>query len=349
MGVERKAARRRQNDEKPGPSTADRRGPASLPDLLPAVRYVTVDPEHAGQRLDNFLIRLAKGVPKSHVYRIVRSGEVRINRSRASADQKLAEGDRIRIPPMRTAARPQALPAQSPAGRLALLPIVFEDEHLLVIDKPASMAAHGGSGISFGVIEHLRNARPQQPFLELAHRLDRETSGLLLLGKSRRALLQLHRMMREGEVDKHYLALVAGAWVNDRQHVRLALSRIGGGAGSAKVRVDAQGGAAAHTVFELRERLEGFALLDAELRTGRTHQIRVHLAHLGYPILGDDKYGNFELNRRAARGELGVKFARMFLHAGEVSLRHPIGGEPMRFASPLPPECQQLLGALRRA
>src|SRR6266853_6395450 len=322
MGVERKALGGRASD-KPEPAAAGgpRRagGPAEDPAASAGVRYVTVSPEYAGQRLDNFLIRLSKGVPKSHIYRVVRSGEVRINRGRAAADQRLAAGDQIRIPPMRMAVRANGA---APATAL-MLPVVFEDEHLLVVDKPATMAAHGGSGISYGVIERTRAARPHQPFLELAHRLDRETSGLLLLGKSRRALLQVHSMLRQGQVEKRYLALVSGAWVNDRQHVRLALSK-GAGPGAGKVRVDPEGGAAAHTVFELRERFKAFALLDAELRTGRTHQIRVHLAHVGFPVVGDDKYGDFELNRRVARGEFGAKLTRMFLHAWRVRLAHPV-------------------------
>jgi len=306
------------------------------------VRYVTVGSESAGQRLDNFLIRLSKGVPKSHIYQVVRSGQVRINRGRAAADQRLAVGDEVRIPPMRMATR-AAAPRPAPA---TMLPVVFEDEHLLAVDKPAGVAAHGGSGVSSGAIERIRAARPNQPFIELAHRLDRDTSGLLLLCKSRRALLQLHAALRQGQIDKHYLALVAGRWVNDRQHVKLALSR-GGATAGGKVRVDPLGGSSSHTIFELREKLARFSLVDAELRTGRTHQIRVHLAHLGFPIVGDDKYGDFELNHRAARGEFGARLARMFLHAGRLQLRHPVSGEPMSFTSPLPPECEAFLQALR--
>jgi 23S rRNA pseudouridine955/2504/2580 synthase len=347
MGVERKALRSRSSTAKPGPAAMARpRATAASTDRAApgSVRYVTVDEQHAGQRLDNFLIRLSKGVPKSHIYRIVRSGEVRINRGRAAADQRVLTGDEVRIPPMRTTTRANG----APPGPQAMLPVVFEDEHLMVVDKPAAMAVHGGSGISFGVIERIRAARPHQPFLELAHRLDRDTSGLLLLAKSRRALLQVHAMLRQGQVEKHYLVLVAGQWVNDRQHVRLALSK-GAGLGAAKVRVDPEGGAAAHTVFELRERLKGFALLDAELRTGRTHQIRVHLAHLGFPIVGDDKYGAFELNRRMARGEFGAPLSRMFLHAWRLRLAHPVSGEPIALSSSLASECESLLEALRRA
>jgi len=341
MVAERKAA---PGARRPARAGAANNRPAAHSAAPAGVRYVTVDSEHAGQRLDNFLIRLSKGVPKSHIYQVVRSGQVRINSGRAAADQRLSAGDEIRIPPMRTAS-PGKVPAP---GAAAALPVVFEDEHLLVVDKPAGMAVHGGSGVSFGAIETIRAARPNQPFLELAHRLDRETSGLLMLGKSRRALLRLHAMLRQGEVEKHYLALVAGRWLNDRQHVKLALSRGGEGA-AGKVRVDPQGGAAAHTVFELRERFEQFALLDAELRTGRTHQIRVHLAHIGFPIVGDGCYGNFELNRRIARGELGAPLERMFLHAARLRLPHPVSGEPIGFTSRLAPECETFLGVLRGA
>jgi 23S rRNA pseudouridine955/2504/2580 synthase len=356
MGVERKTLPARAGRQASGPRARPPR--SQRPDAGPAptgagrtasaapaqVRYVKVGSDSAGQRLDNFLIRLSKGVPKSHIYRVVRSGEVRINSGRAAADQRLSVGDEIRIPPMRVSSRAPAVPP----GAAGMLPVIFEDEHLLVVDKPAGMAVHGGSGISFGAIERIRAARPNQPFFELAHRLDRDTSGLLLLGKSRRALLQLHAALREGRVQKRYLVLVAGRWLNDRQHVKVALSRSGAGL-AGKVRVDPEGGSVSHTVFELRERFKQFALLDAELRTGRTHQIRVHLAHLGFPIVGDPKYGDFELNRSVARGALGARLARMFLHAWQVRLLHPVSGEPIAFTSPLAPDCEALLEALRGA
>jgi 23S rRNA pseudouridine955/2504/2580 synthase len=307
------------------------------------VSYVTVGPESAGQRLDNFLLRLAKGVPPSHVYRIVRSGEVRVNRARAAVDRRLAEGDQIRVPPLRLAApKPPPVRAQMP-------PVLFEDEHLLAVDKPAGLAAHGGSGIAHGLIECVRAVRPNQPFLELAHRLDRETSGILLLAKSRRALLGLHEQLREGQVDKRYLALVAGDWVNDRQHVRLPLSKRQLASGERRVSVDEDEGAAAHTVLNLRQRYGEFSLLEAELKTGRTHQIRVHLAHVGFPIVGDDKYGDFELNRRVARGEFGAVLKRMFLHAWAMRFRHPVGGQPIELESALDRECSDFLKALGRA
>ena len=308
------------------------------------VSLITVGDDGAGQRLDNYLIRLAKGVPKSHVYRIVRDGEVRVNRARATVGQRLQPGDLVRIPPLRTAAAPAARPL--PLAELP--PVLFEDEHLLVIDKPAGLAAHGGSGIAFGLIERLRAARPELPFLELAHRLDRETSGVLLLAKSRRALVRLHAQLREGQVDKRYLTLVAGDWVNDRQHVRMPLTKYVTKAGERRVAVD-PAGMPSHTIFALRERLGAFSLLEAQLKSGRTHQIRVHLVHLGFPIAGDDKYGDFALNRRLARGEFGPKFGRMFLHAHSMRLAHPIGGELLEFEARLPADCEELLRALRDA
>jgi len=325
-------------------AAGERRAPATAAAMVapaaPAVRKVVVGEEHSGQRLDNFLMRLAKGVPKSHVYRVVRSGEVRVNGGRSTADYRLAAGDELRIPPMRLPqadVRPAA-PAQMPA-------ILYEDEHLLVLDKPSGVAAHGGSGVAHGIIERVRAARPQQPFLELGHRLDRETSGVLLLAKTRRCLVALHAQMREGRVDKRYYALVIGDWVNDRQHVRLALAKRTLAGGERRVFVDAGEGADAHTIIHLRARLGGFSLLEAELKTGRTHQIRVHLTHLGFPLLGDDKYGDFEINRRAAKGEFGVRLGRMFLHAFRVRLDHPVTGLPLTIESPLAPDCAALLEA----
>ncbi|MBA3253490.1 MAG: RluA family pseudouridine synthase [Pseudomonadota bacterium] len=308
--------------------------------------YRTIGPEAEGQRLDNYLIRIAKGVPKSHVYRIVRAGEVRVNKGRVAVDYRLAAGDQVRIPPMRLAERPPTPLAAIPAA--AMPPILFEDEHLMAVDKPTGLAAHGGSGIAFGLIERVRAARPHQPFLELVHRLDRETSGILLLAKSRRALLGLHEDLREGLVAKRYSALVQGDWVNDRQHVRLALTKYVNRHGERRVSVDAEG-MESHTVFSLIKRYGKFSLLEADLKTGRTHQIRVHLAHLGFPIVGDDKYGDFELNKHIARGTLISnlpRLARMFLHAGAMDFKHPVTSRPMALEAPLPHECTELLKGL---
>ncbi|MBC8118080.1 MAG: RluA family pseudouridine synthase [Burkholderiaceae bacterium] len=308
--------------------------------------YRIIGPDSEGQRLDNYLIRIAKGVPKSHVYRIVRQGEVRVNKGRASADYRLEAGDRVRIPPMRIAE-----PARTPPTAVApalMPPILFEDEHLMAVDKPAGLAAHGGSGIAFGLIERVRAARPNQPFLELVHRLDRETSGILLLAKSRRALLELHGDLREGLVQKRYTTLVKGDWVNDRQHVRLPLVKYVNRHGERRVSVDPEG-MASHTIFSLIKRYHGFSLLEADLKTGRTHQIRVHLAHLGFPIVGDDKYGDFDFNKAVARGAYAPglpHLGRMFLHSGAINFNHPVTRQLMALEAPVPVECSDFLKGL---
>jgi 23S rRNA pseudouridine955/2504/2580 synthase len=308
------------------------------------VAHLVVGEDGVGQRLDNYLLKLVKGVPKSHVYRIVRSGEVRVNGGRAAVDRRLELGDKLRLPPIRVSATPPPLPL--PRGEMP--PILYEDEHLIAVDKPAGLAAHGGSGIAFGLIERVRAARPNQPFLELVHRLDRETSGILLLAKTRRALVGLHDQLREGKVDKRYLALVKGDWINDRQHVNAALTKYVTREGERRVTVD-EDGMPSHTIFNLRERFGRFSLLEAELKTGRTHQIRVHLAHLGFPIVGDDKYGDFELNKQVARGEFGARLPRMFLHAYATRFLHPVGGSPLALVAPLPGDCDKFMRGLARA
>lgn len=289
-----------------------------------------IDENSVGQRIDNYLMRRLKGVPKSHVYRILRSGEVRVNSGRIGPDYRLQAGDLVRIPPVRTAQKAETRVHAGPAFEPVIL---FEDEALLAIDKPSGTAVHGGSGVSFGVIEALRLARPHAKFLELVHRLDRETSGVLLLAKKRAALVELHRQMQAGETEKRYLALVKGLWTARKQVVDLALQKTVAGSGERRVHVNA-GGDHATTIVRLERRVGPYSLLDAELKTGRTHQIRVHLAHLGFPILGDDKYGDFALNKVLARQ--GLK--RMFLHARRLAVRHPLSGEKLAFEAPLPPE-----------
>lgn len=297
------------------------------------VTQAIITPEDEGQRLDNYLLRVCKGVPKSHVYRIIRSGEVRLNGRRVAASDRVRTGDALRIPPIRVARKQEEIAAG--AEIKADLPIVYEDEAMLVVDKPAGLAVHGGSGVSFGVIEALRRQRPQARFLELAHRLDRETSGLLLVGKKRSALTVLHDMFREGGqgrgADKRYLLLVLGRWMDPVRNVRLPLHKYLLESGERRVRV-APDGKPSHTIFRLVARWERFSLLEAELRTGRTHQIRVHCAHLGFPIAGDEKYGDFTLNRTLPKE--GLK--RMFLHAWKMRLPHPASGEVMALEAPLP-------------
>lgn len=307
-----------------------------------SVTFLEVGEDGAGQRIDNYLLKVLKGVPKSHVYRILRSGEVRVNKGRAAADRRLELGDRVRVPPIRVAEPKDE--AKVPARDFA---VVFEDEAMLVIDKPAGVAVHGGSGVDFGVIEQIRRARPQAKFLELAHRLDRETSGLLIIGKKRSALTRLHDLFRDGGIDKRYLALVKGHWRDKLRNVKLPLHKYLTPAGERRVRVDPDG-KEAHSIMRLQERWNTprgpFSLLEVELRTGRTHQIRVHLAHLGFPILGDEKYGDFALNKDLQKS--GLK--RMFLHAAAMRLPHPLSGEKLHFAAPLPAELEKFLEKIGR-
>jgi len=297
-----------------------------------SVTHLQISEEEAGQRLDNFLIRHCKGVPKSHIYRILRSGEVRVNSGRVDATYRLCMDDKVRIPPIRIAERPQNEVDEVAKERVDL-PIIYEDEAMLVIDKPEGIAVHGDSGVSFGVIEALRRQRPQAKFLELAHRLDRETSGVLLVGKKRLALTALHDMFREhgAGADKRYLVLVKGRWMNNTQHVKLPLHKYLTEGGERRVAVNPEG-KASHTIFRLLARWPDMSLLEAQLKTGRTHQIRVHLAHLGFPILGDEKYGDFALNKNLKRD--GLK--RMALHAWRMAFRHPLTAAPLECIAPLP-------------
>lgn len=290
-------------------------------------RAVTVEigEESAAQRIDNFLLRTLKGVPKSHVYRVLRSGEVRVNSGRVGPDYRLRIGDRVRVPPVRVSTSVKAPP------KPAEFPIVHEDAALLVVDKPAGVAVHGGSGVSYGVIESLRAARPQTKFLELAHRLDRDTSGLLIVCKKRSALVELHRQLREGEVEKIYAAIVKGVPGRDAFEISEPLHKYVTGAGERRVSVKA-GGMTALTKVKVAQKGRDFAMLEIRLLTGRTHQIRVHLAHASHPVLGDDKYGDFDLNRSLAKQ--GVK--RLFLHARKLAFEHPIEKQRLRLESPLP-------------
>ena len=305
-------------------------------DVSAAVRILVVDAALEGMRLDNWLLRNLKGVPKSHVYRIIRSGEVRLNGGRTQAGARVQAGDKVRIPPLRTASAPQTF---VPTG--APLPLVHEDAALLVLDKPAGLAVHGGSGVAFGVIEQLRRQRPDERFLELAHRLDRETSGLLIVARKRSALRALHDMLREGRVEKRYLALVKGRFPNAREHIRLPLEKYLLPDGERRVRVSKQG-KPAHSIVRRLQCWADYSLLEVELKTGRTHQIRVHLASQGFPLMGDEKYGDFALNK--ALEKQGLK--RMFLHAAQLALPHPASGEMLRLAAPLPPALQAFVAQL---
>ncbi len=311
---------------------------------------MVIDEASEGQRLDNFLLKLLKGVPKTHIYRVIRSGEVRVNKGRAQADTRLGFGDEIRLPPVRTSQH-----SVERAGELPVppreFPVVFEDDCLIAVDKPAGVAVHGGSGVSFGVIEQLRRARPTAKFLELVHRLDRETSGLLLIAKKRSALLALQEQFRQRETGKTYAALVWGSWPAEKKVIDVALHKFLSADGERRVRaVDADhaDGRRSITLVKVEQCYRAFTLLDVTIKTGRTHQIRVHLLHEGHAIAGDDKYGDFAANRALARGETvqGLRFDRMFLHARRLRFQHPASGEVIELQAALPPECMALLAAL---
>lgn len=322
-------------------------GNPALP--TPQVKTVLVDEDSAGQRLDNFLMRHLKGVPKTHVYRIIRSGEVRVNKGRASADTRVAAGDQVRLPPVRMSER-VAEKAQAMADTVASgapareFSVLFEDEHLLAIDKPAGVAVHGGSGVSFGIIEQLRMARPQAPFLELIHRLDRETSGILLIAKRRSALKILQNQFRERETGKTYLAMVIGVWPGNKKVLDKPLHKYLLPDGERRVKVvsrDDPDGMPSVTLVKPRpSAATEFSLLEVTIKTGRTHQIRVHLASEGHPIVGDDKYGDFELNKQLARAGAAVPLKRMYLHAWHLQFSHPATGKRIQLLAPVPPELE---------
>lgn len=306
------------------------------------VNWVEIGPEAQDQRIDNYLARILKGVPKSHLYRILRSGEVRVNSRRADASTRLQEGDRLRIPPIRVASRPKGPVPVGPAGKV--MTVIHEDDSILALDKPSGLAVHGGSGISHGVIERLRAERPGERFLELVHRLDRETSGVLLLARKRSALVDLHAQIRDGRTDKRYLALVRGQWRGGTRTIDQPLTKHVLEGGDRRVAVEA-GGQPSRTVIKPVRVFQDYSLVEARLLTGRTHQIRVHLAHLGMPICGDDKYGDFTLNKDLAR--TGLK--RMFLHAARFRFEHPLTRERIDIEAPLPEELARFLERLEPA
>lgn len=305
------------------------------------------------QRIDNFFFKRFKNIPKSHIYQLIRSGQVRVNGKRIDASYRLQSGDLVRIPPIKLSDRSTRQQSFITSNNFFTFTIIYEDDALLVVDKPSGMAVHGGSGISFGVIEQLRAQNPTWKFLELVHRLDRETSGILLLAKKRSALVELHRQIREGLIEKHYLTMIKGKWHNSRQHVKLPLDKFLTATGERRVAVSTNQGTGnksmhAHTIFTLQKTWKDYSLLDAEIKTGRTHQIRVHLAYLGYPIIGDDKYGDFELNKRLAKTGINgsEKLTRMFLHARSLQFIHPLSGDSMELQSFISNDLQNFINSL---
>ena len=319
-----------------------------------SVSLITVAEHEAGQRLDNYLIKILKGVPKSHIHRIIRAGEVRLNKKRCKPDSRIQTGDLLRIPPVRTAEKQRSSENRAQAVPAREFTIIYEDDALLVIDKPAGTAVHGGSGVSFGVIEQIRRARPEACYLELVHRLDKDTSGLLMIAKKRSALVKLHEAIRNDHPKKIYLALGVGKLPNDSFHVKLPLFKYTGAQGEKMVRVS-EDGQSAHTIFRVLNRfsdgllhqvgLSHLTLVQATLKTGRTHQIRVHLQSQHCPIAGDERYGDYQANKRLQK--LGLK--RMFLHAAELHLDHPLTGEKLILKAPLPQDLAQFVLMLENA
>lgn len=304
------------------------------------VQEVEVAEDQDGQRIDNFLAGRLKGVPRSRIYRILRKGEVRVNRGRVKPGHRLRAGDRVRIPPVREASRSAPTPPEQAVARLAER-VLYEDKQLLVLDKPSGMAVHGGSGLSYGVIEALRAARPGAPYLELVHRLDRATSGCLVVAKRRSALRALHAQLRAGQVDKRYLALVKGAWQGGERRVQAPLRKNTLQSGERVVRVQEDGREALSWFRPITIYREA-TLVEVRIATGRTHQIRVHAAHLGHPLAGDEKYGDKDFNREmAARG-----LRRLFLHAGTVGFEHPAEPRRVEVHAPLEAELGNLLDRL---
>lgn len=308
------------------------------------VQWVEVGEGQSGQRVDNFLMARLKGVPRALVYRIVRKGEVRVNKKRVKVDHRLAAGDLVRIPPLRVAPREAVKEVSEGLRNLLAGSVLVEGPDWLVINKPAGLAVHGGSGVKIGLIEALRQVREDLDFLELVHRLDRDTSGCLLLAKSRPALLALNDSLKKHQMDKQYLALVGGRWPARRDFVSARLERYELANGERRVRVD-PAGKVARTRFAVREAFAGVTLVEAEPITGRTHQIRVHAAHAGHPLLGDDKYGTREGETQARR--LGL--SRLFLHAASLTFPEPSSGRPVQIRAPLPEELEAALVRARAA
>jgi 23S rRNA pseudouridine955/2504/2580 synthase len=306
--------------------------------INPQVQWLEISDANAEQRLDNFLIAYLKGVPKTRIYRMIRKGEVRVNKGRIDVSYKLMIGDIVRVPPVRTAEKPLAAIVQ-PTLRFCLEnQILYEDDGFIVLNKPAGFAVHGGSGVSSGIIEALRQIRPQQKFLELVHRLDKETSGCLLIAKKRSVLKILHELFRGDGIRKTYLALLAGQFKHKKQVVDVPLLKNINQGGERMV-VVSQAGKSAETLFTRLSQFQEATLVHAAPKTGRTHQIRVHAAWLGHPIVADDRYGEDAVNKTfKQRG-----FKRLFLHAEQLQFAHPISGAPLSFSAPLPEELQTLL------
>jgi len=306
------------------------------------VQFIEVNANQAGQRIDNFLLSLEKGVPKSRIYRALRKGEVRVNKGRIKQTYKLQSGDVVRVPPLRVTEKKAPDSISDSLRETLLASILFEDDSMLVINKPSGLAVHAGSQIQLGVIEALRVIKPAQSFLELVHRLDRDTSGCLMLAKSRESLLNLQQQMLSDAIDKRYLTLLKGRLNNQEQLVEQPLQKDTLSSGERMVAVDPLG-KKAKTLFLQRQILPQAQLTEVKLFTGRTHQIRVHAAWLGHPVAGDDKYGDREFNKTLKN--VGLK--RLFLHAWQLGIKHPLSGEPLQLEAPLPDNLKTVIDNLQ--
>ena len=304
-----------------------------------AVSWFDINEDNDGQRLDNFLVSRLKGVPKSRIYRLVRKGEVRVNKGRKRPEYRLKTGDRVRIPPISQAERVTQRRDPADLGWLEDR-VLYEDKQIITLDKPSGMAVHGGSGISLGLIEAMRHLRGQNRFLELVHRLDRDTSGCILLAKKRSALVALHAQLQTHKVDKRYLALVKGEWQGGTKKVSASLERLSGPNGERMVRVS-EAGKSAISFIKPVQQFSGYTLVEIQLKTGRTHQARVHCAHLSRPIVGDERYGDTDTNKKLK----GIGLKRLFLHAAsiEFSINE---GKKIKVSAPLPPELKKVIKKL---
>ncbi|HCN99287.1 MULTISPECIES: 23S rRNA pseudouridine(955/2504/2580) synthase RluC [unclassified Methylophaga] len=316
---------------------------ANSPPAPPSVQFIDIRADQAGQRIDNFLITLEKGVPKSRIYRALRKGEVRVNKGRIKQTYRLQAGDQVRVPPLRVSEKVVITELSDSLTDALESAILMEDDDILVINKPAGLAVHAGSQIQLGVIEAMRIIRPENRFVELVHRLDRDTSGCLVLAKSRTALLNLQQQMKDSETDKRYLTLTRGKWPAQENIVDLALQKNSLSSGERMVVPDING-KKSKTLFEVKQEFSGCQLVAAKLYTGRTHQIRVHSASQSHPVAGDEKYGDREFNKRLR--QFGLK--RMFLHAWQLSLKHPITDEPLTFNAELPDTLKDVLKQLEK-
>lgn len=325
-------------------SLMEQSSPKSTPQPPPKVRIVEIDDERAGQRIDNFLLASLKGVPKSRVYRMLRKGEVRVNKGRIKANYRLKSGDAVRIPPVRVAEESAPVNPGTRVLKRIETGIIAEEKGFLLLNKPSGIAVHGGSGLNYGIIEALRVLRPDAPYLELVHRLDRDTSGCLLIAKRRSVLRELHRLLRENGMDKRYLALVKGQWQGGERRIDAPLLKNTLKSGERVVTVNAEGKSAV-SIFRPVTVFADASLLEVRLLTGRTHQIRVHAASIGHPIAGDDKYGDVNFDREMKK--YGVR--RLFLHARSLSFSLAGLDEQLptyQFTAPLGDELEAVLHGL---